>query len=45
MHIDMTGMIIEDSCMQILKKLIGAAHATEIPLLTGNNKLVGDYGF
>ena len=28
-----------------LKKLIGAAHATEIPLLAGNNKLVGDYGF
>ena len=28
-----------------LRKLIGAAHATEIPLLTGNNKLVGDYGF
>ena len=27
------------------KKLIGAAHATEIPLLTGNNKLVGDLGF
>jgi para-nitrobenzyl esterase len=27
------------------KKLIGAAHATEIPLITGNNKLVGDYGF
>ena len=27
------------------KKLIGAAHATEIPLLTGNNKLVGGYGF
>ena len=27
------------------KKLIGAAHATEIPLLTGNTKLVGDYGF
>jgi para-nitrobenzyl esterase len=27
------------------KRLIGAAHATEIPLLTGNNKLVGDYGF
>ena len=25
--------------------MIGAAHATEIPLLTGNNKLVGDYGF
>ena len=24
---------------------LGAAHATEIPLLTGNNKLVGDYGF
>ena len=27
------------------QELIGAAHATEIPLLTGNNKLVGDYGF
>jgi para-nitrobenzyl esterase len=27
------------------KELIGSAHATEIPLLTGNNKLVGDYGF
>jgi para-nitrobenzyl esterase len=27
------------------RKLIGAAHATEIPLLTGNNKLVGDLGF
>ncbi len=27
------------------KQLIGAAHATEIPLLTGNNKLVGAYGF
>ena len=27
------------------KELIGAAHATEIPLLTGNNKLVDDYGF
>jgi len=27
------------------KKIIGAAHATEIPLLAGNNKLVGDYGF
>ncbi len=27
------------------KELIGAAHATEIPLLTGNNNLVGDYGF
>ena len=25
------------------KKLIGAAHATEIPLLTGNSKLVGGY--
>ena len=25
------------------KKLIGAAHATEIPLLTGNAKLVGGY--
>ena len=25
--------------------LIGAAHATEIPLITGNNKLVGEYGF
>ena len=28
-----------------LKYLIGAAHATEIPLITGNNKLVGEYGF
>ena len=27
------------------QKLFGAAHATEIPLLSGNNKLVGDYGF
>ena len=27
------------------KEIIGAAHATEIPLLAGNNKLVGDYGF
>ena len=27
------------------RELIGVAHATEIPLLTGNNKLVGDYGF
>jgi para-nitrobenzyl esterase len=27
------------------RELIGAAHATEIPLLTGNNRLVGDYGF
>ena len=27
------------------KELIGSAHATEIPLLTGNNKLVADYGF
>ena len=27
------------------RALIGAAHATEIPLLAGNNKLVGDYGF
>ena len=27
------------------KELIGAAHATEVPLLTGNNKLVGGYGF
>jgi para-nitrobenzyl esterase len=27
------------------QKLFGAAHATEIPLLTGNNKLVGDFGF
>ena len=27
------------------KQLIGAAHATEIPLLTGNTKLVGGYGF
>ena len=28
-----------------LRYLIGAAHATEIPLITGNNKLVGKYGF
>ena len=27
------------------QELIGAAHATEIPLLTGNTKLVGEYGF
>ena len=27
------------------QKLFGAAHATEIPLLTGNNKLVGGFGF
>ena len=27
------------------QELIGAAHATEIPLLTGNNKLVDGYGF
>ena len=27
------------------KKIIGAAHATEIPLIAGNNKLVGGYGF
>ena len=27
------------------RELIGSAHASEIPLLTGNNKLVGDYGF
>lgn len=27
------------------KVLIGAAHATEIPLLTGNNKLTAGYGF
>lgn len=27
------------------QNLIGAAHATEIPLITGNNKLVGEYGF
>ena len=27
------------------RELIGAAHATEIPLLAGNNKLVGSYGF
>ena len=26
-------------------KIIGAAHATEIPLIAGNNKLVGNYGF
>jgi para-nitrobenzyl esterase len=27
------------------KKLIGASHGTEIPLITGNNDIVGDYGF
>ena len=27
------------------KKLIGASHGTEIPLITGNNKLVEGYGF
>lgn len=27
------------------KKLIGASHGTEIPLITGNNDLVGDFGF
>jgi para-nitrobenzyl esterase len=27
------------------QELIGAAHATEIPLLTGNNKLVDGFGF
>ena len=27
------------------KELIGAAHATEIPLLAGSNALVGSYGF
>ena len=27
------------------KELIGAAHATEIPLLTGDNKLTAGYGF
>jgi para-nitrobenzyl esterase len=27
------------------KKIIGAAHATEIPLIAGNSNLVGDYGF
>ena len=27
------------------KKIIGAAHATEIPLIAGNNSLVGNYGF
>ena len=27
------------------KQLIGAAHATEIPLLTGDNKLTAGYGF
>ena len=27
------------------KKLIGASHGTEIPLITGNNDVVGDFGF
>ena len=44
MHIDTIGMIIEGFCAD-LKYIIGAAHATEIPLITGNNKLVGEYGF
>ena len=44
MHIDMIGMIIEDGQLLTLK-IIGAAHATEIPLIAGNNKLVGNYGF
>ena len=35
---DHTKFIIGD-----FKKLIGAAHATEIPLLTGNSKLVGGF--
>ena len=42
MHIDMTGMITEGILLLTLK-LIGAAHATEIPLLAGNSKLVGGY--
>ena len=40
----MIGMIIEEDLLQILK-IIGAAQVTEIPLLAGNNKLVGNYGF
>ena len=35
---DHTKYIVGD-----FKKLIGAAHATEIPLLTGNSKLVGGF--
>jgi para-nitrobenzyl esterase len=27
------------------KKLIGASHGTEIPLITGNNNIVEGYGF
>jgi para-nitrobenzyl esterase len=27
------------------KKLIGASHGTEIPLITGNNDIVGEFGF
>ena len=38
----MTGMIIE-SILLLTLKIIGAAHATEIPLLAGNSKLVGGY--
>ena len=43
MHID----IFDDHRRYQLKilKIIGAAHATEIPLIAENNKLVGDYGF
>ena len=39
---DMIGMITENVIADF-KKLIGAGHATEIPLLTGNNDLVGGY--
>jgi len=45
MHTDMIGDDHRKWPVANFKKLIGAAHATEIPLLTGNNKLVGDYGF
>ena len=45
MHTGMIGMIIGAGQLLTLKKIIGAAHATEIPLIAGNNKLVGDYGF
>ena len=37
-------MIIENGQWLILRNFL-VQHATEIPLLTGNTKLVGNYGF
>ena len=39
----MIGTITEGLTVADFKKLIGAAHATEIPLLAGNSDLVGGY--